>query len=107
MYTGTTPTITLAFTDDISGATSVVVTFAVPLTRKVVLSKSDDELTFRTEDDTHYIDVFLSQEETLKMPKNVLVQVNFLFDGDRRSCSEIATVTFNKNLNEEVMTDAT
>lgn len=103
MYKGTTPTLSLTFPDtiDLTLATQIAVTFS-DYNNNVLLEKSDAELTVTAQQ----IDLELSQEETLAMPKDVLIQVNFLYmDGtiSRRCASTIQGLRFEKNLKAEVM----
>lgn len=103
MYKGTTPTLSLTFPDtiDLTLATQIAVTFS-DYNNNVLLEKSDAELTVTAQQ----IDLELSQEETLAMPKDVLIQVNFLYmDGtvSRRCASTIQGLRFKKNLKAEVM----
>ena len=104
MYKGTTPTLSLEFpeTVDLTEATSIAVTFSDGRGNKLMeLTDSDIDVS------AHQIDIDLSQEQTLAMPKDVLLQVNFLYvDGstNRRCASEIAGLRFLNNLKNEVMT---
>lgn len=103
MYKGTTPTISLEFpeTVDMTEATSIAVTFSDNNGNKVIELK-DADLTVSA----HQIDIDLTQEQTLAMPKDVLIQVNFLYvDGTdiRRCASTIQGLRFEKNLKAEVM----
>ena len=101
---GTTPTYTLKLPNDIdlSEASAVYVTFT-DLYFKKIIEKKDDELVI----DTNTIDVYLTQEETLKFPTGeAQVQVNYLIvNGTRtdRIASEIKKVQSCRNLHEEVM----
>lgn len=106
IYTGTTPTLTLQFGEDIdiTQADSIIVTFSAPVTHQVILEKRDADLAI----DAHSIGILLDQAETLKMPtkSDVLIQVNFLFnDGERtyRATSSIARLAFTRNLKEEIV----
>lgn len=103
MYKGTTPTLSLTFSEDIdlTQATQVVVTFS-DSRQNVLMEKANTDL----EVSAHQIDITLSQEETLAMPRDVLIQVNFLYvDGTtlRRAASTIAGLRFTNNLHAEVM----
>ena len=103
MFKGTTPTISLTFPDtiDLTLATQIAVTFSDYKGNKV-MEKVGSELTVSAQQ----IDIDLSQEETLAMPKDVLIQVNFLYmDGatQRRCASTIQGLRFEKNLKAEVM----
>lgn len=103
MFKGTTPTISLTFPDtvDLTLATQIAVTFS-DYRNNTILEKVGSELTISAQQ----IDIDLSQEETLAMPKDVLIQVNFLYmDGtvSRRCASTIQGLRFEKNLKAEVM----
>lgn len=103
MFKGTTPTISLMFPDtiDLTLATQIAVTFS-DYRNNTILEKVGSELTVSAQQ----IDIDLTQEETLAMPKDVLIQVNFLYvDGatTRRSASTIQGLRFEKNLKAEVM----
>ena len=103
MFKGTTPTFSLVFSEqiDLTEATQIAVTFS-DYRRNKIMEKTNADL----EVSAHQIDITLTQEETLAMPREVLIQVNFLYvDGTtvRRTASEIADVRFNNNLKNEVM----
>ena len=103
MFKGTTPTISLTFPDtvDLTLATQIAVTFS-DYRNNTILEKVGSELTISAQQ----IDIDLSQEETLAMPKDVLIQVNSLYvDGatTRRCASTIQGLRFEKNLKAEVM----
>lgn len=103
MFKGTTPTISLMFPDtvDLTLATQIAVTFS-DYKNNTILEKVGSDLTVSAQQ----IDIDLSQEETLAMPKDVLIQVNFLYmDGatSRRCASTIQGLRFEKNLKAEVM----
>ena len=105
LYTATTPTLSLTFpnTVDLTTGTSFVVTISYPISEKRILEKSGADLDVQE----HQIDVFLSQQDTLLMPKgNVLIQVNWLYmDGaiQRRVASVKREVFWDFNLKREVM----
>lgn len=103
MFKGTTPTLSLTFSNDVdlTEATQIAVTFSDSRQNKI-MEKADADL----EVSAHQIDITLTQEETLAFPKDVLIQVNFLYvDGTiiRRAASTIAGLRFNNNLKAEVM----
>ena len=103
IFKGVTPTFSLKSpeTIDLTEATSIVVTFTDGY-RNVQLEKEGDDLTVTA----HQIDLFLTQEETLAMPKLVRIQVNFLFGDNglvRRVASVIKDIDFEANLKPEVM----
>ena len=105
IYTGTTPTIELNFSEDVdlSLGSSFAVTFSYPVSEKVILEKTEEDL----EIGEHTVGVFLTQEETLKFPKgSVMVQLNWLYqDGTktRRACSVKKAIYWDSNLKKEVM----
>lgn len=110
IYNGATPTLSFAFKDEgITQADKVVLTFSVP-NGKPIIEKMDDDLVIRTdtsgETPTYYIDAFLTQEETLYMPKVVNAQFNFVFfDGvtHYRAVSEVVQIAWKRNLHEDVI----
>lgn len=111
IYTGTTPTLTLQFSREyqelIESASGIIVTFSEPVTRQTILEKRDYDLAMDMDEESLLINVFLTQEETLKMPTkgDVLVQVNFVFDGGEvtyRASSDIGRIEFRRNLKNEV-----
>lgn len=103
MYKGTTPTFTLTFPEgtDFSLTSSVVCTFAKD--DKTVAVKRDSDLVI----DGNVIEVYFSQEETLKFPLGAIgVQVNWTYnDGGtaKRACSTIAKVWVDANLYKAVI----
>lgn len=104
MYKGTTPTFTLTFpqTVDLTGASNVYVTFSAP-DRTEILTKTGADLNI----DVNVIEVFLTQEETLKMPCSCLLQVNWTYtEGGvvKRACSDLVTIINQSNLKNEVLT---
>lgn len=92
MYRGTTPTLTLTLPEgtDFSGAT-VYVTLA-DSTKKEVLTTTDVDI------NENVISVYLSQEQTLALPKTVLVQVNWTYGNGQRACSNIVSFNTTQNL---------
>lgn len=103
MYKGTTPTFTLTFpeTTDLGLASSVVCTFAKG--EKEIATKRDDDLNV----DGNVIEVFFSQEETLRFPVGAIsVQVNWTYNEggiNKRACSTIAKVWVDANLYKAVI----
>lgn len=98
MVRGTTPTFILTLDDVDLTDTNVYVTFKQD--KKdcqcgLSFTKSGDDLTI----ETNVVNVYLSQEETLKFSRgNLYVQVNWTFDNGKRACSEIATIKVDNNL---------
>ena len=97
MYRGTTPTLTLTLPEgtDFTGAT-------------VYVSLSDDHRNepMRVTDldiEDNVISLFLSQEQTLALPKRVLIQVNWTYGDGTRACSNIVSFDTKKNLINEVL----
>lgn len=104
MVRGTTPTyiLTLPQEIDLSVADGIYVTFSNKQ-YQILLTKSGDDL----EIEANTIKVFLTQEETLSMPRcEVYMQVNWIYDdGDvrKRACSVIKEVPVRRNLIDEVL----
>lgn len=105
MYTGTTPTYTLTLNNDninLEEATNVYVTFARE-NREVIVQKQTSDL----EIDGNTINVFLTQEDTLRFPnEKVLLQVNWTYEEGsivKRACSKITSINVSRNLLEEVV----
>ena len=98
MIKGTTPTFTLTVADaDLTEAVNVYVTFKQG---DILISKSGDDITVAE----HTINVYLTQEETLKFRSGKLqVQVNMTYENGGRACTEIATVEVGNNLVESVL----
>lgn len=103
MYKGITPTFTLTLPDtvDLTYATNVYVTFA-DKNGDALLTKMTAELSI----DVNEIEVYLTQEETLKFPDSVSIQVNWTYNEGavlKRACSEIVKTYFKHNLADEVL----
>lgn len=100
MYRATTPTITLNVPIDLTDARDVYVTFA---DSSVILTKSNADLDVTP----NKVRVFLTQEETLSLPKgDVKVQINWIYEdggATRRACSDIARINVKDNLINEVI----
>ena len=99
LYTGTTPTFTLTFSDiDLTLADEVLVTFA-DTGKNVILEIGGDDLAVTATT----IEFTLTQEQTLVLPKTVLLQANWTYADGSRACSVETSVNFAKNLHDEVM----
>ena len=98
---GTTPTYILRLLDedvDLNTATDIYVTFSNKDYRKII-EKTGDDLT--VSQDGKDVEVYLSQEETLKFPlDHVLVQINWMV-GSSRIASEVGVIPTHRNLKEE------
>lgn len=97
MYRGTTPTFTLTFPEgtDFSGV-SVYVSFSD--------SKKNEILRIESPAITdNVISLYLTQEQTLALPKYVLIQVNWTYGDGSRACSNIVSVDTKRNLINEVL----
>lgn len=95
---GTTPTFCLTFTDeqlDLTQAEHVYVTFR---SGSNVITKSDDDLNISEKQ----IEVFLTQEETLKL-YDVQIQANWTTNGSVRSASEVVSYRMSDQLLEKVV----
>lgn len=101
LYTGTTPTFTLTFTGiDLTIASDIIVTFTDPL-KNVLLEIGGTDLTVTATT----IAFTLTQEQTLSLPKTVLLQANWIYNnGDERACTNTVQIIFSDNLHQEVMT---
>lgn len=92
MVKGTTPTFILTLQDADLTDSTVYVTFKQD---ELLLTKSGSDLTI----EQNVVNVFLSQEETLKFQRgNLYIQVNWTFDHGKRACSEVALVKVDNNL---------
>lgn len=104
MVRGTTPTYTFKLPQDIDLgiAETVYVTFSNKQ-YQTLLTKRDDDLDINN----NTVSVFLSQEETLSIPKGeALVQINWIYDDGgkrKRACSKIIPVPVDRNLINEVI----
>ena len=103
MYRGTTPTFTLTLPDtvDLSTAENVYVRISKP-NFAPILTKEDEDMVINQ----NVIELYLTQEETLKLEKDNLIQVNWVYrEGNhiRRACSDIAPIRAKANLINEVL----
>lgn len=94
----TTPTFTLTFTEealDLTQATNVYVTFEQD---EVNFTKTDLDVAEKQ------VDVYLSQEETLRFKVGVVnIQVNWTMANGRRACSDVKQVEITKQLLRQVI----
>lgn len=100
---GVTPTFTFIAPEglDMTLPDRVWVTFSTPDEREIV-SKADDELNIASD----RVEVFLTQKETLRFTKEVVVQINWVYDeGDKiiREASNKIYITTESNLKNEVL----
>ena len=103
MYRGTTPTYTFTLPDevDLTLAADVYVTFA-KYNRETLFTKTGSDLSITA----HSASVYLTQEETLSLPGEVLIQLNWTYaEGTKmkRACSDILTIRTKRNLINEVI----
>lgn len=95
MIRGTTPTFQLTLEDeeiDLSEMDNVYATFEQGCYK---LTKSGDDISL----DGNQVDVFFSQEESLKFKKGVMhIQLNWTFQNGKRACSNIVNVEIGENL---------
>lgn len=100
MYKGTTPTFIFTFPEDFdpTDASKIIVTLSakgVP-----VLEKTGEDLTV----DATTVSVYLSQEESFRMPVGeVQAQINLLYADGSRVATNIARIDWSRNLHGEVM----
>ncbi len=104
MYKGTTPTFTLTLPEgtDLTLASHVYVTFASA--KKTLFTKSGDELEISGEGNA--VNVYLDQEETLGLPAQVFIQINWTYTeagAKKRACSTVKRVSVSENLCREVL----
>lgn len=96
MIRGATPTFKLTINDesiDLTDATSVYVTFRQPT--GISLTKSGTDLEVAAKE----VDVYLSQEETLKFREGELdIQLNWVYSDGKRACSKIVRRYVGENL---------
>lgn len=102
---GTTPTYRLILQDttiDLAEANDVYVTFADGKYNKII-EKTGSDLYI----DGNTVEIFLTQEETLKLPAGeLLVQLNWTYqEGNvtKRAASQIVRTTSARNLKNEVI----
>jgi len=103
MYKGTTPTIILTLPDDIDlgEASNVYVSFATRGGKELIRMTGTD-----ISIDENVISVFLSQEETLKLPEWVTIQVNWTYaEGTttKRAATKKCTIRVENNIINEVL----
>lgn len=104
MYRGTTPTYIFKPRDqslDLTLASKMYVTFS-NLNDEEIFTKTGTDLSV----EQHQVSVYLSQEETLGLPKKVKVQLNWLYtEGPRtkRASSNIFRIDTERNLLDEVL----
>lgn len=100
MYKGTTPTFIFTFPEDFdpTEASKIIVTLSakgVP-----VLEKTGEDLTV----DETTVSVYLSQEESFRMPVGeVQAQINLLYADGSRVATNIVRIDWSRNLHNEVM----
>ncbi len=102
---GTTPTYRLILQDttiDLAEANDVYVTFADGKYNKII-EKTGSDLYI----DGNVVEIFLTQEETLKLPAGeLLVQINWTYQEGtttKRAASQIVRTTSARNLKNEVI----
>lgn len=102
---GTTPTYRLILQDttiDLAEANDVYVTFADGKYNKII-EKTGADLYI----DGNVVEIFLTQEETLKLPAGeLLVQINWTYNEGgvvKRAASQIVRTTSARNLKNEVI----
>lgn len=96
MYRGTTPTLTLSFPEgtDFTGATVYVSLSSDDRTELLRITDLDIQ--------DNVISLYLTQEQTLALPRRVLIQVNWTY-GNQRACSNIVGIDTQSNLINEVL----
>lgn len=105
LYRGTTPTYIFSPKDenlDMTQAIKVCVTFS-NLNGQEIFTKTGTDLSVSA----HSVSVYLTQEETLSLPKRVCAQLNWLYEEGsltKRACSQVLGINTEKNLIDEVLT---
>lgn len=97
MYRGTTPTLNMRFPEgtDFSDA-NVYVTLSDER-MNVIMTTTDIEI------NDNVISLYLSQEQSLALPRIMLVQVNWTYADSKRACSNIVSIDTKRNLVNEVL----
>ena len=98
MYKGTTPTLlftTEAEVLDLTRATDVYVTLS-DMNKKELMTKSDLYI------EAKRVGVYLTQEETLSLPRRIQAQINWTYNS-KRMCSQIMILNVNDNLLNKVI----
>ena len=99
MIRGTTPTFKLKIDPsvDLTEAENVYVSFSQ---QNVTLVKTGEDISVTA----HEVDVYLSQEETLKFNVgNLGIQLNWTYEGGQRACTNIVSVVVGANLIGKVL----
>lgn len=99
MVRGTTPTFELTVEGDIdlTQMDNVYATFTQDCYK---VTKTGDDLVISAKE----VDVYMTQEETLKFKKGtLLIQLNWTFQNGRRACTNILKVNVSENLEEKVL----
>lgn len=100
MVRGTTPTFQLTLTDQTVDLTQAEHVYATFKQLNTTITKTGEDLTVTP----HEVDVYLSQEDTLKfLEKEVEVQLNWTYYDGRRACSKVKTVNVDRNLEGRVL----
>lgn len=104
MYRATTPTFIFQFPPEaeIAEASAIYITFAKP-NGKEIFTKSGSDLEVDEDD----VSVFLTQEETLKLPPGAIqIKANWIYQEQsraKRACSQKMTIFARENLIDEVI----
>lgn len=104
IYKGVTPTFTFTSPSglDLTQASQVWVTFSTPDEREI-LTKTGEAVEVSYDTKSHVV-VFLSQEETLRIPKGkFLVQINWTYSNHSRGASNKFEIVADTNLLNEVL----
>lgn len=99
MYKGTTPTL-LFKTEaelDLTRATDVYITLS-DMSKRELMTKSGDDLYIEPQ----RVGVYLTQEETLSLPRRIQAQINWTYNS-KRMCSQIMILNVNDNLLNKVI----
>ena len=99
MVQATTPTFTLTLPNSVNleEAQSVYFTF---MQNGLTITKTGEDLTI----DHNEVEVYFSQADTVQMTVGqARLQLNWVYNGGERACSNIVTIEVTKNLLNEVL----
>lgn len=101
MIRATTPTFSLKIRDESVDLTQALNVYATFTQLSKVITKTGEDIVVSPQQ----VDVYLSQEETLKFTEgDVEVQINYTYANGTRAASKIAYIKVEKNLIGRVLT---
>lgn len=100
MIRGTTPTFQLKLKDDSIDLTAAENVYATFKQGSKIVTKTGEDIVVNP----HRVDVYFSQEETLKFRTGRLeIQLNWTYNDGSRACTKIVSKSVNRNLIERVL----